>query len=78
MTLNSSYALLASTLLFALFTPTSGLAQDCKGTFVDGECVEGYVYVPDFMSPQDLKKAIEESKRMSRDEESKRAAVSQE
>ena len=37
MTLNSSYALLASTLLFALFIPTSSLAQDCKGTFVDGE-----------------------------------------
>jgi len=60
MTLNSSYALLASTLLFALFVPTSSLAQDCKGTFVDGECVEGYVYVPDFMSPQELKQDIDE------------------
>jgi rhodanese-related sulfurtransferase len=42
--------------------PVSGLAQedDCKGKFVDGECVQGYVYVPDYMSPQDLKKDIDE------------------
>ena len=53
--------MLRSLLLLGLLAPASILAQDCKnGTFVDGECVEGYVYVPDFMSPQDLKKAIDE------------------
>jgi rhodanese-related sulfurtransferase len=36
-----------------------GLAQEPEGEFVDGEFVEGYVYVPDFMSPEDLKAAIE-------------------
>ena len=52
--------LLAPILLLGL-VPAFGLAQDCKnGTFVDGECVEGYVYVPDFMTPQDLKKQIEQ------------------
>ena len=60
MRLNSSYALPASALLFVLFTPTSSFAQDCKGTFIDGECVENYVYVPDFMPPEELKKHIEE------------------
>jgi rhodanese-related sulfurtransferase len=44
----------------ALFAPVSGLAQDCKGAFIDGECVENYVYVPDFMPPEELKKHIEE------------------
>ena len=60
MALNSSYTLLAPMLLLGLLAPASGVAQDCKGTFVDGECVEGYVYVPDFMSPQELKKDIDE------------------
>ena len=58
MRLNSSYALLAPVFLLGLFAPAA-FAQDCKGTFVDGECVEGYVYVPDFMSPQELKKDID-------------------
>jgi len=57
---NWSYALAAAMLLAGLLAPASGLAQDCKGTFVDGECVEGYVYVPDYMTPQDLKKNIDE------------------
>ncbi|MGP0075869.1 MAG: rhodanese-like domain-containing protein [Bryobacteraceae bacterium] len=61
MRLNSSCALLAPALLLGLLAPASTFAQDCKnGSFIDGECVEGYVYVPDFMSPQDLKKAIDE------------------
>jgi rhodanese-related sulfurtransferase len=60
MRLNSSYAWLAPVFLLGLLAPTSGVAQDCKGTFIDGECVEGYVYVPDYMSPQDLKKQIDE------------------
>jgi rhodanese-related sulfurtransferase len=31
-----------------------------KGVFVDGQFVEDYVYVPDFMSPEELKRHIEE------------------
>ena len=27
--------------------------------FVDGECIEGFVYVPDFMTPEELKKHID-------------------
>lgn len=53
-------ALLGSVLLVGMLAPAAAFAQDCKGTFVDGECVEGYVYVPDYMSPQDLKKQIDE------------------
>ncbi len=57
----SFYALLAPLLLLGFLAPQSGYAQDCKnGTFVDGECVEGYVYVPDFMKPQELKQHIDE------------------
>jgi rhodanese-related sulfurtransferase len=62
MRLKSSFALLAPMLVLGLFASASAFAQDedCKGgTFVDGECVQGYVYVPDFMKPQDLKKAID-------------------
>jgi rhodanese-related sulfurtransferase len=39
--------------------PRSGFAQEKKGAFIDGEYVEDYVYVPDFMSPEELKKQIE-------------------
>lgn len=62
MRLKSSLALFAPLFAGALLLPTSVFAQDdCKGgTFVDGECVQGYAYVPDFMTPQDLKKAIDE------------------
>jgi rhodanese-related sulfurtransferase len=35
------------------------LVQEPEGEFVDGEFVEGYTYVPDFMSPDELKAAIE-------------------
>jgi rhodanese-related sulfurtransferase len=59
------YTLLGPVLLLGLLTPAASFAQqnqaqDCKGTFVDGECREDYVYVPDFMTPQDLLKHIEE------------------
>lgn len=58
MRLTSSIALLVPVFLAA---SVSAFAQDdCKGTFVDGECVQGYAYVPEFMTPQDLKKAIDE------------------
>ena len=53
-------ALLGFALLLCLLAPASAFAQDCKGTFVDGECIEGYVYVPDFMAPEDLKKSIDQ------------------
>src|SRR5579862_7374081 len=53
-------ALLGTTVALGLLAPAAVLAQDCKGTFVDGECVEGYVYVPDFVTPQELKKDIDE------------------
>jgi rhodanese-related sulfurtransferase len=36
-----------------------GIAQEPEGEFVDGEFVEGYTYVPDFMSPEELLAAIE-------------------
>lgn len=53
-------ALLAPVLLL-LLAPASGFAQESKkGTFIDGEYVEDYVYVPDFMAPEDLKKHIDE------------------
>ena len=68
MRLNSRYgwdlvpALLAPVVLLALLAPVSGLGQDSKkkGAFIDGEYVEDYVYVPDFMPPDELKKAIDE------------------
>lgn len=57
----STYAWFAPLLLLGLLAPASASAQDCKnGKFIDGECVEGYVYVPDFMPPQELKKDIDE------------------
>lgn len=52
--------LLGSVLLLGLLAPGRSFAQDCKGTFIDGECHEDYVYVPDFMTPQELKKHIDE------------------
>ena len=42
-----------------LLAPASGFAQEKKGAFIDGEYVEDYVYVPEYISPDDLKKAIE-------------------
>lgn len=59
-------ALLGAALALCLLAPVGAFAQaapqqdDQKCTFVDGECVPNYVYVPDFMSPADLKKAIDE------------------
>jgi rhodanese-related sulfurtransferase len=54
-------AFLGAALAFFLLAPSSGFAQQTKkGTFVDGEYVEDYVYVPDFIAPEDLKKQIDE------------------
>ena len=54
--------LLAPVLLLGLLAPASGNAQDSKkkGAFIDGEYVEDYVYVPEFMAPDELKKLIDE------------------
>jgi rhodanese-related sulfurtransferase len=52
--------LLPALLLLGLLMPAYSRAQDCKGQFIDGECHEDYVYVPDFMTPQDLKTQIDE------------------
>jgi rhodanese-related sulfurtransferase len=54
-------ALLAPVLLLGFLAPVSGAAQESKkGAFIDGEYVEDYVYVPDFMTPEELKKHIDE------------------
>ena len=52
-------AWLGAALVLALLSPASAFAQECKGAFIDGECVENYVYVPDFMPPEELKKHID-------------------
>ncbi len=54
-------ALLGVALAFCLLAPASGFAQQQKkGAFIDGEYVEDYVYVPDFISPEEVKKSIDE------------------
>jgi rhodanese-related sulfurtransferase len=58
-------ALLGVALVLCLLAPASGLAQQApqqekKGAFIDGEYVEDYVYVPDFIAPEELKKSIDE------------------
>lgn len=35
-------------------------AQEGEGEFIDGEWVEGYTYVPEFMAPEELKRLIDE------------------
>ena len=54
-------AFLGTAMGLCLLVPSAGVAQQTKkGTFIDGEYVEDYVYVPDFITPEDLKKQIEE------------------
>ena len=55
-----SFSLFAALVLLGLVAPRSGSAQECKGAFIDGECREDYVYVPDFMSPEELKKHMDQ------------------
>lgn len=55
-------AVLGAAVALCLLAPASGFAQDQqekKGAFIDGEFVEDYVYVPDFITPQELKKDID-------------------
>jgi rhodanese-related sulfurtransferase len=50
--------------LFGVLLLVAGLggglsqAQEGEGEFIDGEFVEGYVYVPDFMPPDELRQKI--------------------
>jgi rhodanese-related sulfurtransferase len=54
-------ALLGAGAAVYVLAPASGFAQQSKkGAFIDGEYVEDYVFVPDFMSPEELKKHIDE------------------
>jgi rhodanese-related sulfurtransferase len=53
-------ALLGAALALCFLAPATSFAQDCKGTFIDGECHEDYVYVPDLITPEELKKQIDE------------------
>ena len=60
--------LLGVVLVLCLLAPASGFAQQAKkGAFIDGEYVEDYVYVPDFITPQELKKSIDEVSRLQQD-----------
>ena len=57
----SALAFAAVAAVLCLMVPRTGFAQDKqekKGAFIDGEYVKDYVYVPDFMSPEELKKDI--------------------
>ncbi len=57
---NRSLAALAG-LVLMLASATASLAQEStEGVFIDGEFVEGYAFVPDFMSPQELKRLMDE------------------
>jgi rhodanese-related sulfurtransferase len=51
---------LALGLATAFLLARAGGAQEPEGEFIDGEWVEGYEYVPDFMAPDELKRLIEE------------------
>ena len=55
-----SFVVLGAAVAFCLLVPTTGFAQQKKGAFIDGEYVEDYVYVPDFMPPEELLKHINE------------------
>jgi 3-mercaptopyruvate sulfurtransferase SseA len=47
-------------LVVCLHFATVGFGQQKKGAFVDGEFVEDYVYVAEFMAPEELKKQMDE------------------
>ena len=46
--------------MFLLVGTAAFSQQKSKCVFVDGECVEGFVYVPDFIAPEELKKLIDQ------------------
>lgn len=53
---------LAATLAGSLLAFGSAGAQDFEGDgeFIDGEWVEGYTYVPEFMAPEELRRLMKE------------------
>ena len=53
-------AWLAVGLTICLLPATAAFSQERKGVFIDGEFVEDYVYVPEFMPPEELKRHIDE------------------
>jgi rhodanese-related sulfurtransferase len=54
-------ALFGAAMTLCLLVPAGGFAQQSKkGAFIDGEYVEDYVYVPDFITPEEVKKSIDE------------------
>src|ERR1700694_3704347 len=54
-------ACLGVALVVCLLAPAAGFAQQSKkGAFIDGEYVEDYVYVPDFIAPEEVKKSIDQ------------------
>jgi len=54
-------AVLGAAAAFCLLAPAAAFAQESKkGAFIDGEYVEDYVFVPNFIPPEELKKQIDE------------------
>ncbi|MBI4520027.1 MAG: rhodanese-like domain-containing protein [Gemmatimonadetes bacterium] len=53
-------AWLAVGVAISCFLPAAAFGQEPKGAFVDGEFVENYEYVPDFMPPEELLRLITE------------------
>ena len=53
-------AWLAVGLAICFLPATAAFSQERKGVFIDGEFVEDYVYVPEFMTPEQLKKHIDD------------------
>jgi rhodanese-related sulfurtransferase len=43
----------------ALMWATAGYAQEPSGTYIDGVYVENYVFTPNYISPDELKKLME-------------------
>jgi rhodanese-related sulfurtransferase len=58
----SRFFWLAATLAASMLAFGMAGAQDFEGEgeFIDGEWVEGYAYVPDFMAPEELRRLIAE------------------
>lgn len=54
-------AVLGAAAALCLLAPAAAFAQESKkGAFIDGEYVEDYVFVPNFIPPEELKKQIDE------------------
>jgi rhodanese-related sulfurtransferase len=54
-------AVLGAAAALYLLAPAAAFAQESKkGAFIDGEYVEDYIFVPDFIAPEELKKQIDD------------------